>query len=332
MRKIKFLSMLVFAAFVAVSFYACKGDDDGDDDVVSYLIEDEDGWKYTLSYSELKDSGSELSFTETSKYILPEDATVTIVYTFQYDTQADSAATSKDNSPITSSVWTVTSSSAAIADSIYDSSKDDESYVIERDGNKIICTYKKDSLEGWNYLSVKAFYEDMVKWAEASAINETSPNNQKGSANNGGKSDSKTTSTKININFAKDTSATIVEKNKITYINVDSKSGVATIGTYTFDDAGGVTGGKIDYEFVSEDKAKNYATYLKNNSKDENGARLYKSISIDGNKVIAVYSDAAVAGMNKNDLESQFKTSGNTNTGNDASGENDSSEGGSAEQ
>ena len=325
MRKIKFLSMLVFAAFVAVSFNACKGDDDGDDDVVSYLIEDEDGWKYTLSYSELKDSGSELSFTETSKYILPEDATVKTVYSFQYDTQADSADTSKDKSPITNIVWTLTCSSSTIADSIYMSSEDDDAYIIEREGNKIICTFKKDSLEGWNYLSVKEFYEDKVKWAKASATNETSPNNQKGSANNGGKSDSKTTSTKININFAKDTSATIVEKNKITYINVDSKSGVATIGSYTLDDEGNVTGGKIDYEFVSEETAKNYAAYLKNNSKTEDGVRLYKSISIDGNKVTAVYSDAAVAGMNKNDVANQFNKT-TDNAGGSTSGESENNE------
>ena len=141
MRRIKFLTLLAFAVSVAVSFNACKGGDDGDGDEKSgdsYLIEDSDGWKYTVSFSELKDNGSEMSFTESFKYILPEDATVKFEFSYQYEEQpSDSTVTeavTKDSYPITGGVVTVTSSSESLADSIYAELVTDKSYTIEKDG------------------------------------------------------------------------------------------------------------------------------------------------------------------------------------------------------
>ena len=55
MKQLKYLAMLLFAAVMSLSFAACSSDDD----------DDNNGGETKTTKSELKDNGSELSWTET---------------------------------------------------------------------------------------------------------------------------------------------------------------------------------------------------------------------------------------------------------------------------
>lgn len=345
MKRIKLLSMLAFAAFVAVSFNACKGDDDDNNDGGdnnnnnSYVIDDGDGWMYTLSFSELNDNDSELSFTETYKFTSPEEATLTVTYLYKYempDVNADAASADtsaaeepssveivKDDLPIISAVLTMTSTSSVIADTVYLEYYDDKDYEVEREENKIVCTYTNKYLEGKTYADVKLFYKSEIEYAKEEAKATAKANEQNGNANNANTNTN--TNTKTNYNFDKDSVGAIINnESSIGYTIV--KSGVASVYSFDYDKDGNITSGTIVCECKNSDVAKAYA---KEHMRDKNdaGDRIYKSVSLDGNKVIMIYSDAAIAEMKKSDVENQYEAQKSGKTDSDSNSETENVDG-----
>lgn len=187
MKNIKLLSMLAFAAYVAVSFNACKGDDGGDDDNESVYNSAEwteigDSIKYSVAFTDLDDEDNILSFKQKYTFVKPFDATAEYSYTFKYepieavvpdstvnDTVAAPAADSitavnKNNFPIVEGRIEVICSNSEIAEMFYESMLEDTAdYTVTIDGTTIKCEWKKASLDDMTYSSVVYFFETLKK-------------------------------------------------------------------------------------------------------------------------------------------------------------------------
>jgi len=195
MKRIKFLSLLAFAAFVAVSFNACKGDDGDDSNEYNdeEWVEYGDSLKYSVAYTNLDDNGTDLlSFKHKITFVLPENATIEYLYNFKYealsvetetdslpdDVAADSVSTDsvvevptetsdaseadKSDYPIVEASIVVDCSSNELAQEVYEMMKADSLYNVSIDGSKIMCEYTKAYLEGITYASVAEIYAQIT--------------------------------------------------------------------------------------------------------------------------------------------------------------------------
>ena len=334
-RIFKSMFLMASAVAVAMNFASCKGDDDGEDNNSDdkVLIEDENGAKYTVKISDLNDSGKELSYTVTLNFIAPEEIKVEYQNIFEYSADAPAVADSvvsndsvnepasveveKDLLPVTLWKYIVTCDKDEYLTKVYNEIKTDSadfsSYVM--DGNTITCIYADDEM---TYAEAKAYYEE----EKAELKSEIEKAKKEASANNNKPENGKeNTNTKTNYNFNKDSVGAIV--------NVDStigytvvKSGVASVYSFGYDKNGNITNGTIVCECKNSDVAKAYA---KEHMRDRNdaGDRIYKSVSLDGNKVIMIYSDAALEGLTKDSIVDAQKSGSNPLASDSGSEQND---------
>jgi hypothetical protein len=326
MKRIKFLALLAFAAFTAVSFNACKGDDDGDDDNKDEnVLVEKNGTKYTVKISDLSDNDSELSFTETYNYVEPDEAKVEMKYVFKYaasialepadSTTTDSVSTSapaevvKDSLPIT--LWKIitTCDKEEYAQSVYESYKADSTEnanaVIEIDDNVVTCTYSGE--EDFIYLMVKAIYDrhkesidkDLDKAKAAAEANKNKENKPEETKPNTSAKNSRLDLTKnADEPWKKDTSS-------ITMLYVNASAGRGVAYNFNLNEDGSFASGTVVVAFKNADEAKAYAK-SEGRAKDENGDRIYKSVSVDGGNVVLAYSSKALAEMTEETAKALF--------------------------
>lgn len=186
MKRIKLLSMLAFATFVAVSFNACKGDDGGDDNEGIYNSEEwteiGDSVKYSVAFSNLDDDDNTLSFKQKYTFVKPIDASVEYSYTFKYEPNNavvpdstvndsvvapatdDSEAVDKSNYPIVEGRIEVKCSNSEVAEMFYETMREDTAdYTVVLDGTTIKCEWKKSKLSEMTYASVVLYFETLKK-------------------------------------------------------------------------------------------------------------------------------------------------------------------------
>ena len=306
--------LMAGAVALAFNFASCKGDgeDDNKNEEEAVLFTDGDV-QYKMSLSELKDEDSQLSFTQIIEYIKPFDLKEDITFTFKYNAgneaapadsvaQNDSAASQpveKKDLPIVEASMVINCGSEANAQMVRDSMLTDTvSYDIAVEGSKVVCTYKQEVIKYMTYASAETIYNELAKQlGDQRKKNDVN----KAKEENDAKKQEAENNRKTNYNFDKDSVGAVISTDStISYTLV--KSGVAAVYNFTFDkNTGMITSGSVVCVCKNSDVAKAYAKeHMKD--KNANGQLLFKSINLDGSNVIMVYSDSAIAGLNKRDI------------------------------
>ena len=321
--------LMASAVAVALNFASCKGDEGGDDnnDDDKVVIEGKDGAKYTVKISDLSDNDEELSYTVTYNYIAPEEVKVETQNIFKYTFTADAPAVAdsaaqndsvakpetsdvvKDSLPIVSWKMIITCSKEEYAQMMYEEMKADsaeEEYTsVAIDGKTITCVI--DDTEGLTYSMVKALYEKEKSEigsaiAKAKEAAEAEKNKEK-EPENPEKPNTNTKNNRLNLsanaNEVKSDSTSLT----LTYVNANAGRGVAY--SFTLNADGTFASGTVVVAFKDADAAKAYAK-SEGKAKNENGDRIYKSVSIDGGNVVLTYSSKALAEMTKATAEAMF--------------------------
>ena len=327
-RIFKSMFLMASAVAVALNFASCKGDEGGDDnnDDDKVVIEGKDGAKYTVKISDLSDNDEELSYTITYNYIAPEEVKVETQNIFKYAADApaapdstavsDSSAQSspaevvKDSLPITQWKMIVTCSKEEYAQMMYEEMKadsaDEEYTSVTIDGKTITCVI--DDTEGLTYSMVKALYDKEKSEigsaiAKAKEAAEAAKNKEKDPEENPEKPNTNTKNNRLNLsanaNEVKSDSTSLT----LTYVNANAGRGVAY--SFTLNADGTFASGTVVVAFKDADAAKAYAK-SEGKAKNENGDRIYKSVSIDGGNVVLTYSSKALAEMTKATAEAMF--------------------------
>lgn len=325
-RIFKSMFLMASAVAVALNFASCKGDDGEDDNNNddNVVIEDKDGAKYTMKISDLNDNDEELSYTVTYNFIAPEEAKVEYQNIFKYTFTADEPALAdstgeakpetadvvKDSLPIVSWKVVITCSKDEYAQTMYEDMKADsveEGYAsLTIDGKTITCVI--DDTEGLTYAGVKALYEKekseigsaiakAKETAEAEKNKETKPegNNDKPSTNS--------KNSKLNLSANADEVKKDSTSFTLTYVNANAGQGVSY--TFKLGSDGKFESGTVVVAFKDADEAKAYARN-EGKVKNENGERIYKSVSIDGGNVVLAYSSKALAEMTEDSVTAMF--------------------------
>ena len=329
-RIFKSMFLMASAVAVALNFASCKGDDNGDDNNADdkVVIEDKDGVKYTVKISDLNDNNEELSYTVTYNYIAPDEVKVEYQNIFKYTFTADEPALAdstaqsdsvanpepadvvKDSLPIVSWKMIITCSKEDYAQIMYEDMKADsveEGYAsLTIDGKTITCVI--DDTEGLTYAGVKALYEKekseigsaiakAKEAAEAEKNKETKPeeNNENPKTN--------TKNNRLNLSSNADEVKSDSTSYTLTYVNANAGRGVAY--SFALNADGTFASGTVVVAFKNADEAKAYAK-SEGKAKNENGDRIYKSVSVDGGNVVLTYSSMALAEMTKESVTQQF--------------------------
>lgn len=318
--------LVASAVAVALNFASCKGDDGEDDNNNDdNVVVEKDGAKYTVKISDLNDYDVELSYTVTYNFIAPEEAKVEYQNIFKYTFTADEPALAdstgeakpetadvvKDSLPIVSWKVVITCSKEDYAQKMYDEMKADTTDLakyatLEIDGKTITGIF--DDLDGLTYSMVKAMYEEekaeidsdiakAKKAAEAEKNKETKPEEN---------TEKPKTNVKDNhLNLS--ANAEEVKKDStslsLTYVNANAGRGVAY--SFNLNADGTFASGTIVVAFKNADEAKAYAK-SEGKAKNENGDRIYKSVSVDGGNVVLAYSSKALAEMTNESVNQQF--------------------------
>ena len=319
--------LMASAVAVALNFASCKGDEGGDDNNADdkVVIEDKDGVKYTVKISDLNDNDEELSYTVTYNYIAPDEVKVEYQNIFKYTVTADEPALAdstgeakpetadivKDSLPIVSWKVVITCSKEDYAQKMYDEMKADTTDLakyatLEIDGKTITGIF--DDLEGLTYSMVKDMYEEekaeidsdiakAKKAAEAEKNKETKPeeNNENPKTN--------TKNNRLNLSSNADEVKSDSTSYTLTYVNANAGRGVAY--SFALNTDGTFASGTVVVAFKNAAEAKAYAK-SEGKAKNENGDRIYKSVSVDGGNVVLTYSSMALAEMTKESVTQQF--------------------------
>ena len=326
-RIFKSMFLMASAVAVALNFASCKGDEGGDDNNADdkVVIEDKDGVKYTVKISDLNDNDEELSYTVTYNYIAPDEVKVEYQNIFKYTVTADEPALAdstgeakpetadivKDSLPIVSWKVVITCSKEDYAQKMYDEMKADTTDLakyatLEIDGKTITGIF--DDLEGLTYSMVKDMYEEekaeidsdiakAKKAAEAEKNKETKPeeNNENPKTN--------TKNNRLNLSSNADEVKSDSTSYTLTYVNANAGRGVAY--SFALNTDGTFASGTVVVAFKNAAEAKAYAK-SEGKAKNENGDRIYKSVSVDGGNVVLTYSSMALAEMTKESVTQQF--------------------------
>lgn len=319
--------LMASAVAVALNFASCKGDDNGDDNNADdkVVIEDKDGVKYTVKISDLNDNDEELSYTVTYNYIAPDEVKVEYQNIFKYTFTADEPALAdstgeakpetadivKDSLPIVSWKVVITCSKEDYAQKMYDEMKADTTDLakyatLEIDGKTITGIF--DDLDGLTYSMVKAMYEEekaeidsdiakAKKAAEAEKNKETKPEE------NAEKPKTNVKDNHLNLSANADEVKKDSTSLSLTYVNANAGRGVAY--SFNLNADGTFASGTVVVAFKNADEAKAYAK-SEGKAKNENGDRIYKSVSVDGGNVVLTYSSMALAEMTKESVTQQF--------------------------
>lgn len=326
-RIFKSMFLMASAVAVALNFASCKGDDGDDDnnnDDDKVVIEDKDGTKYTVKISDLNDYDVELSYTVTYNFIAPEEAKVEYQNIFKYTFTADEPALAdstgeakpetadvvKDSLLIVSWKVVITCSKEEYAQKMYDDMKADTTDLakyatLEIDGKTIIGVF--DDLEGLTYGMVKAMYEE-----EKAEIDSDIAKAKEAADANKNKAENKTEETKPNasaknsrLDLTKDVEEIKSDSTPITMTYVNASAGQGVAYNFNLNEDGTFASGTVVIAFKNADDAKAYAK-AESRAKDENGDRIYKSVSIDGGNVVLTYSSKALANMTEETAKALF--------------------------
>ena len=325
-RIFKSMFLMASAVAVALKFASCKGDDGEDDNNNDdNVVVEKDGAKYTVKISDLNDNDEELSYTVTYNFIAPEEAKVEYQNIFKYTLTADEPALAdstgeakpetadivKDSLPIVSWKVVITCSKEDYAQKMYDEMKADTTDLakyatLEIDGKTIIGVF--DDLEGLTYGMVKAMYEEekaeidsdiskAKKAAEAEKNKETKPeeNTEKPKTN--------VKDNHLNLSANADEVKKDSTSLTLTYVNANAGRGVAY--SFNLNADGTFASGTVVVAFKNADEAKAYAK-SEGKAKNENGDRIYKSVSVDGGNVVLAYSSKALAEMTQESAKALF--------------------------
>jgi|GEM_PF-5021817 len=323
-RIFKSMFLVASAVAVALNFASCKGDDGEDDNNNDdNVVVEKDGAKYTVKISDLNDNDEELSYTVTYNFIAPEEAKVEYQNIFKYTFTADEPALAdstgeakpetadvvKDSLPIVSWKVVITCSKEEYAQKMYDDMKADTTDLakyatLEIDGKTIIGVF--DDLEGLTYSMVKDMYEEekaeidsdiakAKKAAEANKNKENKPEETKPSTN----------SKNSRLDLTKDADETKKDTSSITMTYVKASAGQGVAYNYKLNEDGTFASGTVVVAFKNADDAKAYAK-SESRAKDEDGDRIYKSVSIDGGNVVLTYSQKAIANMTEESAKALF--------------------------
>ncbi len=313
MKKI-FRNMLLMAgaAALALNFASCKGDSEDDNNNEEAVLFTDGDVQYKMSLSELKDENSELSFVQTIEYIKPFDLKEDITFTFKYNAggevePADSVPATdsstnqtvdKKDLPIVEASMVINCGSDANAQMVRDSMLTDTvSYDITVEGSKVICNYKKETLENMTYAVAESIYNNLAKQlGEQRKKNDANKAKEETDA----KKQEAENNRKTNYNFDRDSVGAIISTDSTIEFTL-VKAGVAAVYSYKIDNGGNVVSGSVICVCKNSDVAKAYA---KEHMKDKNakGQLIYKSINLDGSNVIMVYSASAIEGLHKRDI------------------------------
>lgn len=324
-RIFKSMFLVASAVAVALNFASCKGDD-GEDDNNNYdnVVVEKDGAKYTVKISDLNDNDEELSYTVTYNFIAPEEAKVEYQNIFKYTFTADEPALAdstgeakpetadvvKDSLPIVSWKVVITCSKEEYAQKMYDDMKADTTDLakyatLEIDGKTITGIF--DDLEGLTYSMVKDMYEeekteidsDIAKAKKAAEANKNNENKPEETKPNTSAKNSRLDLTKnADEPWKKDTSS-------ITMLYVNASAGRGVAYNFNLNEDGSFASGTVVVAFKNADDAKAYAK-SESRAKDENGDRIYKSVSVDGGNVVLAYSSKALAEMTEETAKALF--------------------------
>lgn len=318
--------LVASAVAVALNFASCKGDD-GEDDNNSddNVVVEKDGAKYTVKISDLNDNDEELSYTVTYNFIAPEEAKVEYQNIFKYTFTADEPALAdstgeakpetadivKDSLPIVSWKVVITCSKEDYAQKMYDEMKADTTDLakyatLEIDGKTITGIF--DDLDGLTYSMVKAMYEEekaeidsdiakAKKAAEAEKNKETKPEE------NAEKPKTNVKDNHLNLSANADEVKKDSTSLTLTYVNANAGRGVAY--SFNLNADGTFASGTVVVAFKNADEAKAYAK-SEGKAKNENGDRIYKSVSVDGGNVVLAYSSKALAEMTEETAKALF--------------------------
>ena len=318
--------LVASAVAVALNFASCKGDDGEDDNNNNdNVVIEKDGAKYTVKISDLNDNDEELSYTVTYNFIAPEEAKVEYQNIFKYTLTADEPALAdstgeakpetadivKDSLPIVSWKVVITCSKEEYAQKMYDEMKADTTDLakyatLEIDGKTITGIF--DDLDGMTYSMVKAMYEEekaeidsdiakAKKAAEAEKNKETKPeeNTEKPKTN--------VKDNHLNLSANADEVKKDSTSLTLTYVNANAGRGVAY--SFNLNADGTFASGTVVVAFKNADEAKAYAK-SEGKAKNENGDRIYKSVSVDGGNVVLAYSSKALAEMTNESVNQRF--------------------------
>ena len=322
--------LMASAVAVALNFASCKGDDGEDDNNNDdNVVVEKDGAKYTVKISDLNDNDEELSYTVTYNFIAPEEAKVEYQNIFKYTFTADEPALAdstgeakpetadvvKDSLPIVSWKVVITCSKEEYAQKMYDDMKADTTDLAkyatqEIDGKTITGIF--DDLEGLTYSMVKDMYEEekteidsdiakAKKAAEANKNNENKPEETKPEEtkpNTSAKNSRLDLTKNADEPWKKDTSS-------ITMLYVNASAGRGVAYNFNLNEDGSFASGTVVVAFKNADDAKAYAK-SGSRAKDENGDRIYKSVSVDGGNVVLAYSSKALAEMTEETAKALF--------------------------
>lgn len=324
-RIFKSMFLVASAVAVALNFASCKGDD-GDDDNNNddNVVVEKDGAKYTVKISDLNDNDEELSYTVTYNFIAPEEAKVEYQNIFKYTFTADEPALAdstgeakpetadvvKDSLPIVSWKVVITCSKEEYAQKMYDDIKADTADLakyatLEIDGKTITGVF--DDLEGLTYSMVKAMYEeekaeidsDIAKAKEAADANKNKEENKPEETK------PSTSAKNSRLDLTKDADETKKDSTSLTLTYVNASAGCGVAYNFKHNAEGTFESGTVVVAFKNADDAKAYAK-SESRAKDENGDRIYKSVSIDGGNVVLTFSSKALAEMTEETAKALF--------------------------
>ena len=318
--------LVASAVAVALNFASCKGDDGEDDNNNNdNVVIEKDGTKYTVKISDLNDNDEELSYTVTYNFIAPEEAKVEYQNIFKYTFTADEPALAdstgeakpetadvvKDSLLIVSWKVVITCSKEDYAQKMYDEMKADTTDLakyatLEIDGKTITGIF--DDLDGLTYSMVKDMYEEekaeidsdiakAKKAAEAEKNKETKPEE------NAEKPKTNVKDNHLNLSANADEVKKDSTSLTLTYVNANAGRGVAY--SFNLNADGTFASGTVVVAFKNADEAKAYAK-SEGKAKNENGDRIYKSVSVDGGNVVLAYSSKALANMTQESAKALF--------------------------
>lgn len=326
-RIFKSMFLVASAVAVALNFASCKGDDGEDDNNNDdNVVIEKDGAKYTVKISDLNDNDEELSYTETYNYIAPEETKVEIQCIFKYtladnsveqDTTQSNDSTpkpevvevEKDLLPIISWKMVTTCDKEEWAQRFYEKYKNDtigefKDAVVDINGKTVTCDFQK--VDSMTYASVKILYdkrkgnisesiERAKAAAEANKNKENKPEETKPSTN----------SKNSRLDLTKDADETKKDSTSLTLTYVNASAGCGVAYNFKHNAEGTFESGTVVVAFKNADDAKAYAK-SESRAKDENGDRIYKSVSIDGGNVVLTYSSKALANMTEETAKALF--------------------------
>jgi len=324
-RIFKSMFLVASAVAVALNFASCKGDDGEDDNNNDdNVVVEKDGAKYTVKISDLNDNDEELSYTVTYNFIAPEEAKVEYQNIFKYTLTADEPALAdstgeakpetadivKDSLPIVSWKVVITCSKEDYAQKMYDEMKADTTDLakyatLEIDGKTITGIF--DDLDGLTYSMVKAMYEE-----EKAEIDSDIAKAKKSAEAEKNKDENKPEETKPNasaknsrLDLTKDADETKKDSTSLTLTYVNASAGCGVAYNFKHNAEGTFESGTVVVAFKNADDAKAYAK-SESRAKDENGDRIYKSVSVDGGNVVLAYSSKALANMTEETAKALF--------------------------